>query len=455
MCCCRPPPGARRTARSPTPSGASRASARSCRCRARRGRTGGSCREVARAHGLRARRSPIARAADVFREHAALSAFENDGARDFDLGALADITMTRLRRARAGAMAGAGGRARAHERASSPTAASSRPTARRASSRPSRRRCAKPTSRRISVRAQHRPRARPVAHDDAHRHEPAARPRICRSRSSRCIRDDAAALGLADGGFARVATPHGACVLKVVLSDGQQPGSLFVPIHWSARNRSCGARRRAGRAAHRSVFRPARGQGDAGRDRAGRASRMRGFALSRRAVALPAGTWWARVAVRRRGIGTLSRPTQGPMVWRDFAYRAARRRGGAGRVCSTRAALSRGGLRRRRARRLPVRRPGRCAAAMGRREACSSEPTAAAAARRVLSAVRSAAIATAGDLRLLRGRRSKRLRQAIASDSAEPSTEIGKPLRAGTNCGSCLPELKQRDRRMNASRIAI
>src|SRR6187402_741339 len=31
-------------------------------------------------------------AADVFREHAALSAFENEGARDFDLGGLADIT---------------------------------------------------------------------------------------------------------------------------------------------------------------------------------------------------------------------------------------------------------------------------------------------------------------------------------------------------------------------------
>ncbi len=36
--------------------------------------------------------SPIARAADVFREHAALSAFENDGARDFDIGALADFS---------------------------------------------------------------------------------------------------------------------------------------------------------------------------------------------------------------------------------------------------------------------------------------------------------------------------------------------------------------------------
>ena len=35
--------------------------------------------------------SPTGRAADIFREHAALSGFENGGSRDFDIGALADI----------------------------------------------------------------------------------------------------------------------------------------------------------------------------------------------------------------------------------------------------------------------------------------------------------------------------------------------------------------------------
>ena len=88
-----------------------------------------------------ARRSPIARAADVFREHAALSAFENDGARDFDLGGLADLSDQRLRRARAGAMAGADRAARRHGAAVRGWRISSRRTARRASSRPSRRRC--------------------------------------------------------------------------------------------------------------------------------------------------------------------------------------------------------------------------------------------------------------------------------------------------------------------------
>ena len=44
------------------------------------------------AHGLRATPSRSATPGDIFREHAALSAFENEGARDFDIGALAAVT---------------------------------------------------------------------------------------------------------------------------------------------------------------------------------------------------------------------------------------------------------------------------------------------------------------------------------------------------------------------------
>ena len=44
---------------------------------------------------------------------------------------------------------------------------------------------------------------------------------------------DAEALGLANGGFARLTSPYGACVLKVAVSEGQQRGLLFAPIHWS------------------------------------------------------------------------------------------------------------------------------------------------------------------------------------------------------------------------------
>ena len=48
-------------------------------------------------------------AADIFREHASLSAFENEGARDFDIGALAVAVGQRFRRDGAGAVAGPAG----------------------------------------------------------------------------------------------------------------------------------------------------------------------------------------------------------------------------------------------------------------------------------------------------------------------------------------------------------
>ncbi len=52
--------------------------------------------------------------------------------------------------------------------------------------------------------------------------------------------DDAGRLGLEQGRLARVATPYGSSVLRVLVSRGQQAGSLFAPIHWSAQNCSSG-----------------------------------------------------------------------------------------------------------------------------------------------------------------------------------------------------------------------
>jgi assimilatory nitrate reductase catalytic subunit len=52
--------------------------------------------------------------------------------------------------------------------------------------------------------------------------------------------DDAAELGLEQGRLAEVATPHGAAILRVLVNRGQQRGTLFAPIHWSAENSSAG-----------------------------------------------------------------------------------------------------------------------------------------------------------------------------------------------------------------------
>ncbi len=320
MCCCRPRPGARRTARSPIRSGASRASARSCRCPAKPGRTGGSSSEVARRMGF-ADAFAYRSAADVFREHAALV-----GVRERRHARL------RSRRPRATSRTTTTTRSR---RCSGRCARASAPSERRffadggffTPDRKARFVAPEPpalreaTSADVSAPAQHRPHPRPVAHHDAHRHEPAARRRICRSRSSRCIRDDAARAGLADGGFARVAT-----AARRLRAQGRASATASSRARCSCR--STGAARPPRRARVGDLVAPHTdpysGQPEAKATPAAIAPvalPLRGFARTRRAVALPAGTWWARVAVADGAEYRLA-TSHGPMVWHDFAYRA-------------------------------------------------------------------------------------------------------------------------------------
>ena len=87
---CRRSPGRRRTAPSPTPSAASRASGRSCRAPGEARQDWWILSQVARRLGF-GEAFAWHGVADIFREHAALSAFENNGARDFDIGAHAAI----------------------------------------------------------------------------------------------------------------------------------------------------------------------------------------------------------------------------------------------------------------------------------------------------------------------------------------------------------------------------
>jgi assimilatory nitrate reductase catalytic subunit len=51
---------------------------------------------------------------------------------------------------------------------------------------------------------------------------------------------DAARLGLEQGTIARVRTCHGEALLRVLVSRNQQTGSLFAPIHWSDENSAGG-----------------------------------------------------------------------------------------------------------------------------------------------------------------------------------------------------------------------
>ena len=108
--------------------------------------------------------------------------------------------------------------------------------------------------------------------------------------------DDANRFGLVDDGFARIATDYGQCVLKVVVSARQQRGMLFAPIHWSETNASSA---RVG-ALVAPFTDPYSGQPEA---KATPVSIVpyeyvfRGFMLSRKQPELPSGVWWARTAV--------------------------------------------------------------------------------------------------------------------------------------------------------------
>jgi assimilatory nitrate reductase catalytic subunit len=268
------------------------------------------------------------------------------------------------------------------------------------------------------------------------------------SRSSKEHPTDAKAMELIDGGFARV-DPLCACVLKVIVSDRQRRGSLFAPIHWSDATASCA---RVGDLVMPETDRYS-GQPDSKATPAAIAPAhyaYRGFALTRRPVDLPAETWWARVAVAKAS-GLLLATNDGPEIWRGRArelfgagtgilevelaeyvdeqrgvYRAAAFVAGALTGC------------------LFV---GRADAApqWDAVKALFEAETLNGEARRVLLSGRSAdGLASAGPIVCACfGVGLTTIRDAIQSGIATSVEGIGKALRAGTNCGSCLPELKR------------
>jgi assimilatory nitrate reductase catalytic subunit len=108
--------------------------------------------------------------------------------------------------------------------------------------------------------------------------------------------EDAARHGVVDGSFARVVTDYGRCVLKIVVSERQQRGMLFAPIHWNEMNASAA---RVG-ALVAPLTDPFSGQPESKATPASIAPYeyvFCGFALSRAPLELPAHAWWARVTV--------------------------------------------------------------------------------------------------------------------------------------------------------------
>jgi assimilatory nitrate reductase catalytic subunit len=373
-------------------------------------------------------------ATDVFREHAALSAFENSGTRDFDLGALAQITdeaydtlapvqwpLRAGEPARETRFFADGGFFTADRKAR--FIAPEPPALRDATSDAFPFRL---NTGRIRDQWHTMTRTGSSARLAAHLPEPFVEVHP----------QDAEAAGLTDGGLAQVATPHGACVLKVVVSDGQRQGSLFVPIHWSSETASCA---RVGDlvAPHTD---PYSGQPEMKATPAAIAPvalPLRGFTRTHRTIALPEGTWWARVAISG-GVEYRLATAQGPMVWHDFAYRTL---AGDARLAEQ---LDSGVYR---------------AAAFvdGELDAClcvgpadaplswdAASLQGAETGERLTARLSSEQIgATVPVICACFGVAVDTVRQAVAEGTARNVTDIGRTLRAGTNCGSCLPELKR------------
>ena len=232
-------------------------------------------------------------AADVFREHAALSAFENGGSRDFDIGALKavsdegyDIMAPVLWPLREGAQSQARFFAEGDFYTGDRKARFIAPEipALRTETNPGR-----PLRLNTGrIRDQWHTMTRTGLSPRLGQHLPEPYVEI--------HPDDASRYGVDDDSFARVTTDYGQCILKVVVSVRQQRGMLFAPIHWNETNAS-DARVGALTAPFTDPF---SGQPEAKSTPVLIAPYeyvFRGFVLSRRELQLPASLWWARAAV--------------------------------------------------------------------------------------------------------------------------------------------------------------
>jgi assimilatory nitrate reductase catalytic subunit len=378
-------------------------------------------------------------AADIFREHAALSAFENNGGRDFDIGALKsvsdeafDMMAPVLWPHRLGDtepqqrfFADGGFFANDHKaRFIAPEIPGLRTET--TAGRPLRLNTGR-------IRDQWHTMTRSGLSPRLGQHLPEPFVEV--------HPDDAARYGVVDDGFARVVTDYGQCILKVVVSERQQRDMLFAPIHWSEATASAA---RVG-ALVAPFTDPFSGQPE---NKATPASItpfeyvFRGFALSRAKLELPDHTWWARVRLGG-GYGYLLADNADLSGWsswlrsvagqdlaeyRDFGggvYRAASFAADGIETC-----LFLG----------PARDAGdwNVVKDLFAAGALSDDQ------RRMLLSGRSMeGLAGAGPVVCACfGVGRTTICDAIAS-GARSATELGLRLKAGTNCGSCIPELKR------------
>jgi assimilatory nitrate reductase catalytic subunit len=376
--------------------------------------------------------------ADVFREHAALSAFENAGGRDFDIGALKSVSDEAFDELapvlwparentppRQRFFADGGFFANDHKaRFIAPEIPALRTET--SAGRPLRLNTGR-------IRDQWHTMTRSGASPRLGQHLPEPYVEI--------HPDDAIRFGVTDDSFAHVATDYGQCILKVVVSERQQRGMLFAPIHWSEQNASTA---RVG-ALVAPFTDPFSGQPENKATPASIAPYeyvFRGFALSRARLDLPAQVWWTRVAVTV-GYGYLFADNADLARWQTWLRSVAGRDlaeykdfgGGVYRAASfaddrIETCLFVG--------------PARDAGDWDVVKNLFAADTLSDDQRRMLLSGKSVdGLASAGPVVCACfGVGRTTICDAIAG-GADTAAEIGVQLKAGTNCGSCIPELKR------------
>jgi assimilatory nitrate reductase catalytic subunit len=252
---------------------------------------------------------------------------------------------------------------------------------------------------------------------------------------------DAAALRLEQGALARVETEYGAAVLRVLISAGQQRGSLFAPMHWSGEYSS------QGRVC--ALVQPATDRFSGQPEAKGTPARIApapmsiyGFVLGRSAVDTGVMTYWARARIPAGHVTFFALDRR--RAWADWLVELFP----AGLEQITyedagtqqfRAAL----LRRGRLEGLLYAGPNPTLPSIEWLKSCFDQPAFAGNDRRSLLAGRALAGADDGPIVCACYQvGSARIERAIA-DGARSAERIGMATRAGTNCGSCVPEIKR------------
>jgi assimilatory nitrate reductase catalytic subunit len=270
-------------------------------------------------------------------------------------------------------------------------------------------------------------------------------PRLARHLSEPFVEvhpQDASAFRVKDKGFARVETLFGAATLRVVVTESVGPGQIFAPIHWSD---ATAAQGRVGAlvAPHTD---PVSGQPEAKATPARLAPRAfayEGYLLARGDAPPPRFALWTRVALHG-ATGYRFAANAAPAQWRAYlreiyagddvieymddaqgAYRAAA-------FFDDRPELA-----------LFVGR-GATAPAWDAPLALFSNENLTARQRALLLSGRAASgAADSGPIVCACfGVGANKIAGAIA-EGCQDAAAIGAKLRAGTNCGSCLPEIKR------------